>query len=528
VDRARAFLTCLAAALAAAACTSEPRPPAAPAGLGKPLVTGPVRAVSASADGAWAAILDGCADVGVASLPPGTASCTLRVAPVAGGEAIRIAGAVTTLPQGVLWSRSGATLAALSEYDYPGASGTLVVWRAGAAPRVVAERVTFFGFGEGGSLGYVAGGRFGLVRADGTERAPGPPADVATFELGGRDGWRAERSACAECPGPTLLRRTGTSGGALVDPCCGATVLATGVTDYGFSPGGARIAYVTAGRDGAGLWEREVGARNARRIATGAQTFAFERRGAALAFVSDMAPGKQGDLHVWSGGKDTLLAREVGEYRWAARAPRLVWLEKFDPWVRAGTVGGGGPGLPPRAWANHVTDVAISADGKHVAFLRHTTRGGYTIDLGLADLDAALPPRFDVVASGVFGFAFSPDGAWLYYQTRCTGEAADACDVDRIRIPSGGLGAGAKAEQVVQGVAGFEFAPDDPERLLVTWRSGPRGSAVDLGVWDRGRLTRVDTRVRASTARFAGPGSRRVVYALADEARAGADVAEVP
>lgn len=518
----------IAAALALAACSRAPEGPAAPAGLGRAVASGPVRAVSPSADGAWVAVLDRCAEVNVPSLPPGTASCALSVAPAGGGERVAVASAVTTLPQGILWSRSGAMLAALSEYDYPSASGTLVVWRDGAAPRRVAERVTFFGFGAGGELGYVAAGRFGLVRGDGSERAPGPPGEVATFEIGPKGAGALDgKPPCGSCAAGTLVRRTGASGGALLELCCGPATVATSVTEYAFAPDGARLAWVTAGRDGAGLWVRPAasGARPAR-VATGAQGFAFARDGSALAFVSDVEPGRQGDLHLWAAGKDTRLAREVGEYRWASRAPRLVWLERYDPRVRAGTVGAGGVELPPRAYASHVTDAAISADGRHVAFLRHTTRGGYTIDLGLAHLDAAGPPRFDVVGSGVFGFAFSPDGAWLYYQTRCVGEAADACDLER--IPAGGLAAGAKPEAVAQGVAGFEFAPDDAGRLLLTWRSGPRGSAVDVGVWRDGKLVRVDARVRAGTARFAGPGSRRLVYVVADEARAGAYVADLP
>ncbi len=55
-----------------------------------------------------------------------------------------------------------------------------------------------------------------------------------------------------------------------------------------------------------------------------------------------------------------------------------------------------------------------------MACLRHTTEGGYSVDLELAAVegDPRAAPR--KVARGVFGFAFSPDGGWLYYRTRCT------------------------------------------------------------------------------------------------------------
>jgi hypothetical protein len=156
-----------------------------------------------------------------------------------------------------------------------------------------------------------------------------------------------------------------------------------------------------------------------------------------------------------------------------------------------------------------------------VAFLQHTTRGGYSVDLLAAPVEGDAPAR--TIASGVFGFAFSPDSAWLYARTRCT-RNAEACDLDRVRTDAP---AGAAPEAVAPGVKSFEFAPGHPGRLLLGWQRMDR-AALDVAVWEDGRLTRVDTVVQPGTARFAGPDARRVVYVVVDPKRAGVYVADLP
>jgi hypothetical protein len=214
----------------------------------------------------------------------------------------------------------------------------------------------------------------------------------------------------------------------------------------------------------------------------------------------------------------------VGELRWAAEAPRLAWLESYDPRVRSGKLGVGGAGVAARTIASNVTELDLSPDGKHVAFLQHTTRGGYSVDLGLVHLDARPDAKAKPVAQGAFGFSFSPDGRWLYYRTRCV-RNAEACDLER--VPAAGLASGAQPEEIAKGVKSFEFDPRDPERLLLTWQRMDM-VALDVAVFDRGRTTAVDTAVLPGTARFLGPDSRRVAYAVAHPKRAGVYVAELP
>jgi dipeptidyl aminopeptidase/acylaminoacyl peptidase len=502
-----------------------------------------VRALKASADGAWLAALTGCSEARGQFLPQRTASCDLQLVPVAGGAPRRLAAAVTTLPHGVLWSPEGATLAALSQYDYAGASGTLVVSRDGGEARTVAEGVTFHGFlpGAGGAVAAVASGRLLVQRGDGApERLAGVEL-AGSFDAGPSRASPVSRSlpptpaggevkAAGGAAGPVsmLLRRTAQGGGALLAVAADgqARPVAERTGDYLLAPGGGAFAYAV--QAGTGYALRLVAGGRTVELGRDVGAFAFSRDGAALAFVADVRPGKQGDLRVArvppDGRAPALLAREVGEFRWAAGAPRLAWLERYDPRVRSGTAGAGGLDVPARTFSGHVSDIELSPDGKQLAFLQHTTRGGYSVDLGLGAVEGKAEPRFQVVAPGVFGFAFSPDGRWLYYRTRCT-RNAEACDVER--IPAAGLAAGAKPEAVAQGLKSFEFDPRDPGRLLVTWQRMDR-DALDLAVWEAGKLTTVDTYVLPGSAQLLGPDSRRLAYVVMQEKRQGVYVAELP
>jgi hypothetical protein len=138
-------------ALAAACSRKEPQP-----GLGRRLWEGPVAAVRPSADGAWLAWLDGCAPVKGVAIPAGTAACDLRVMAAGGGEAVRVARGVSTLPGGFAWSAEGHVLAALDGHDATSGAGTLVAWLPGGAPRRLGEGISFWAFAPRGWSSKVA------------------------------------------------------------------------------------------------------------------------------------------------------------------------------------------------------------------------------------------------------------------------------------------------------------------------------------------------------------------------------------
>ncbi len=505
----------LAAALAAAAGCG--RTAEAPAGRGRRLAEGPARGLAPSPDGAWLAWLDRCAQPPVRGLPTDAASCDLRVAPASGGQARRLAEGVTTLPGGLAWSPDGKALAALADYDYGASAGGLILWRSGGEPQRLAGAVGFYGFASSGELFFVAGGQ--LYRAP-PGAAPEPVARagaIATFELG---------------PGRTplaLARRQAAAGGALLVLRDGKVVAeAPGpVGDYAFSPAGDLVAFTVREKDGLALRVATAGGDLGAAPVVGerVQSFAFSRDGSALAWVADLLPGKAGDLWLAPAAaprRSSRLAGGVGEFRWAAAAPRLAWLQDFDPRMRSGTLAAAGPGSRPAVLGRNVTAYDLTPDGSRVAFLEHVTAGGYSVDLKLGRAEAGAVA--ETVARGVFGFDFSPEGDRLYYRSNCV-RNAEACDL--LRVPAAGPAPGQPHERLAEGVKSFEFDRRRPGRLLVTWARKDL-MALDLAVWENGKLVSVDRAALPGSAAFLPPDGWRVAYVVADPKRAGVYLAELP
>jgi len=513
----------LLSALALLACAREPD---RSTGLGRRVAAGPARNLSPSPDGGRLAFLDRCARPPGAMAPPGIAICDLVVVPAEGGSPARVAEGVPSLPAALTWSPDGGSLAALAEYDFTTGRGALVrVGPDGQRTRVAAS-VGFHGFGPRGELVFVSAGNL-LWAEPGADPVPVAGATgVATFEF-------APRSAAG---GPTLLlaRRERAAGGELLAVAGGRLLGAEArkaVGDYGFSPDGQHVAAtVAAGAEGYDLEVGRVGPGGPRlaQVARGVQSFGFSRDGRALAFIAGMAPGKPGDLHAALLGepgapvRPVLVAKGVGEYRWAATAPRLAWLQDYDPRVRAGTLSAGGPGLKPVLLGRNVSAFDLTPDGARVAFLEHVTGGGYSVDLELQAVAEGARP--ELVAQGVFGFDFSPDGAFLYYRTNCVRQA-DACDLHA--IPAAGPGPGQAPRKIAEGVKSFEFDRRSPERLLLTWARKDM-LALDLGILEKGRVVAVDQAALPGSAVFLGPDSSRLAYVVADPKRAGVYVAKLP
>jgi len=508
-SRAVAGLVALGLVLAAGGC---PRPDA-PAGLGKRLAAGPVLAVRASADGEWLAYLDGCAPVQRRGVPVRTASCDLEVIPAAGGPPQRVARGVTSLPGGFAWSAEGHVLAASEDHDLNLGEGSLVTWVPGGPPRRLGEGVTFWAFArQGWLLGFVWRGQVHLWRP-GAEAEPVPGADrVATFELHPR----------GEAGVPLLLcRRHLSSGGELLAVTPGRTPVRAGgpAGDYAFSPAGDRFAFTERSGEFYDLHLASSAAPAAKgpALGEGVGAMAFSRDGAGLAFIAGVAPGKQGDLWVATGAaRPVRVAQAVGELRWATGAARLAWLEGFDARVRSGAVALGAPGERPAPLAKNVSAFEISPGGDAVAFLEHSSQGGYSVDLKIGRGGAATS-----VARGVFGFDFAPGGAEVWYRTSCA-RNAEACDLWAAPVAEP-----AKARKIADGVKSFEFDRRRSGRVLLGWARQDR-VALDLAVWDQGRLTAVDKSAVPGTAVFLAPDSRRLAYAVNDPKRQGLYLAEVP
>lgn len=502
-------LVALALATLAAGCSRmEP-----PAGLGRRLVEGPVAGVRPSADGAYLAWLDGCAPVQGVAVPPGTASCDLRVLPVAGGEPVRVARGVSTLPGGFAWSAEGHVLAALEAHDLASGAGALVAWTPGGAPRRLGEGVSFWAFAPRGRLlGFVWRGRLQLWRPGGEPETLEGLDAVATFELHPR----------GEEGRPLLLvRRALSAGGELLGVTPGQRPVRAGgpVGDYAFAPGGERFAFTERSGEGRDLHLCASAAPGQKGPTLGEDvaSFAFSRDGAAIAFLAGVVPGKQGEL--WAaraGEKPVRLAAAVGEYRWARGAQRLAWLEQYDPRVRSGTLASAAPGEKAPPLGKNVSAFELAPDGQAVAYLEHTVQGGYSVDLKLARQG-----QVTSVARGVFGFELSPAGDELWLRTACT-RNAEACDLLAVPLAEPG-----KTRRIAEGLKSFEWAPGQPGRLLLGFSREDR-VALDLALWKGGQLTAVDRSALPGSAFFLGSDGRRLAYAVNDPRRAGLYLAELP
>jgi hypothetical protein len=505
----------VALAIALAGCPKEDVPK--PSGVGRRIAEGRIAAVRASPDGARVAWLGACAPVTLGYVPRGTRSCELRVAPVAGGEARLVASGVSTLPHGFAWTADGALLA-LAEHDHAAGAGRLVRWQPGGEPHVLGEGVSFYAAAPDGRVGWVARGALAVAAPGAAAGAVAGATRVATFEF-----------APGEAPLRLLARRESSAGGELLALPAGGGVraVAAATADYRFSPRGD---YAFTAREGEGdaLSFARAGERPLP-VRRNVQSFAFAPGGAAVAFIADLAPGKQGDLWVaelpatGAPGAPRKLAEGVGELRWAAAAPRLAWIEGFDPATRAGALAVGGPRDRSLRLGEKVSAFELSPDGARIAFLEHVVAGGYSVDLKLAHLDGSAAPRVEEIARGVFGFDFTPARDELWFRSGCI-RNGESCDLSR--IPATGLAPGAKPELLAHGVKSFDFDRRRPGRALLGFaRADP--TTIDLAVWEGGRIRRVDQGALAGTAALLEGEGARIVYAVAEKGREGVYVADL-
>jgi hypothetical protein len=312
------------------------------------------------------------------------------------------------------------------------------------------------------------------------------------------------------------------SGGAL-------RTVAARAGDYRFSPRG-EFAFTVREGGAEALAVARPGERPAP-LRGNVQSFAFAPGGGAIAFVADLAPGKQGDLWVAAlpaGGAPATpekLAPAVGDYRWAGSGARLAWLERYDPAIRSGALAAGALGEPPVRLGEKVSAYELSPDGARVAFLEHVLAGGYSVNLRLARLGQSRGGKAEVeeLAKGVFGFEFTPADDALWYRTACV-RNGEACDL--YRVPAAGLAGGAKPELLAQGIQSFEFDRRRAGRALLGWARADL-AALDLGLWEAGRVTRLDRGVLPGSAVFLGPDVSRLAYAVVEPGREGVYVAEV-
>jgi hypothetical protein len=514
-----------AVAVLAAACTRTEKGPGA--GLGKMVAPGVAVALKPSPDGAFVAWLSSCGNVTSGTVALGTRSCELRVAPTAGGERAAagegavVAKGVTTLPHGFVWANA-RTLLALEAYEHATGEGTLVVWD--GSTRRLADGVRYYAATpDGRTLGWVADGVLSVLDRAGAGEPVAMGKSVATFEFA------PSRDSAA--PVRLLARRESSAGGDLLALAADRlTPVAARTAEYRFSSAGDFAYTVREGATDTLAFARAAAPATAVTVRGNVHSFSFAPDGSAIAFVADVAPGRQGDLWVARvagqsarPGAPEKVASGVGEVRWAPRGGALAWLAEFEPGMRSGALTvRASPAAAPVRLASKVSAYQFSPDGSAIAFLEHVIQGGYSVDLQLARLGDG-ETHAELVARGAFGFDFAPEGNFLYFRAGCV-QNGESCNLER--IPAAGLPAGSQPERIAEAVKSFDFDRRTPGRLLLTVQR-PDGTPLGIAVWRDGKLTDVDRGLVAGTAAFLAPDSARLVYAVQEKGREGVYVAQV-
>lgn len=465
--RGRAFPGAALVALLLPACAD-----AAP---GKLLAQGPARGLVASASGASLAFLQRLEHPAEAGVSDDLQRGELLLSR-AGESARRAGGAVPDLPGSVAFEPGGEALAFLAGWRFREGVGDLWVARPGEGPARLAQEASSFAWSpRGNALAFVAAGKLRVVSVGGAPIATGATT-VQTFAWSPDGRCLAGRAPAAAHGRLVLLAKDGGEGGAERE-------IAPASSDFAFAPDGALAVLGAAGPNGGdrALALLEPGAGRLRELGH-ATSFSFSPQGSELALLSTRKePGEAaGELSLIARARGSLpraLGSKVSEWRWSP-AGDLLYLASFDLRSRSGTLfalpSGAGE---PRVLSPRVRGFSVA--GRRALFLvQQPLKGDFKIELWTADLAAppgsprAQPRKVD---EGVYGYQLSPDGALLYWKSRCVGLRSCAL----FRGPADGLGG--KVE-LMPAAAGFDLSRDGARLLVAQPHRGSR--ALDLFLLD--------------------------------------------
>jgi hypothetical protein len=452
-------------------------PACADAPPGKLLAQGPARGLVASASGASLAFLHRLERPAEAGVPDDLHRGELLLSR-AGESARRAGGAVPDLPGAVAFEPRGEALAFFAGWRFREGVGELWLARPGGTPARLAQEASAFAWSpRGNALAFVAAGKLRVVSAGGAPIANGA-APVQTFAWSPDGRFLAGRAPAAAHGRLVLLfkDRAG-EGGAERE-------VAPASSDFAFAPDGALAVLRTAGPKGGdrALALLEPGGGRLRELGH-ATSFSFSPQGSELAVLSTgKEPGEAaGELSLIAraqGSQPRALGSKVSEWRWSP-AGDLLYLASFDLRSRSGTLFAlpSGAGQEPRALSARVQGFSVA--GRRALFLvQRPLKGDFKIELWTADLAAAsgsqrAEPR--KVDEGVYGYQLSPDGALLYWKSRCVGLRSCAL----FRAPADG--SGGKVE-LMPAAAGFDLSRDGARLLVAQPHRGSR--ALDLFLLD--------------------------------------------
>jgi len=165
--------------------------------------------------------------------------------------------------------------------------------------------------------------------------------------------------------------------------------------------------------------------------------------------------------------------------------------------------------------------LVLPATGRQTTLQASSLGAGGLESLDLSASGAAAP---GTVTRDAAGFAFSPDGRFLYYRAGCA-PAGDGCAL--FRLPTGGPGPSQSPERLADGVASFAVAPASADRMLLAFARRD-GAGVDLSAWVGGRLVPLDGKVLPGSAVLLPPDGKRAAWIGTAPERRGVFVAHLP
>ncbi|MBS2025278.1 MAG: hypothetical protein JST92_22990 [Deltaproteobacteria bacterium] len=424
---------------------------------------------------------------------------------------MKVGSGVPSLPGVAQFSAKGEALAYLADWRFRTGEGVLMLTAPGRKPVQLAEVASAFTWSPvGTALAYVSRGR---LQVSMTPLTPGK-----TFTLDGVQtfNWSPDGKLIA-ARAPSLA-----GGKLMLLELTGGTVRELGPsTDFSFAQDGALAYLGLTGPKGGDrtLSILEPSAKAPRELGR-ATAFAFSPDLTQLGVLStDRSPGDAfGDLGVIprAGGPLRVLGSRVSEWRFTSKGD-LLFLAGYELSARAGTLmfapGAGGEsrevGRKKDQPGHRTQSFQVNAKGDRVlSIVQKADKRDFKLELwtqSLTNVDDG--KKLD---EGVYGFLITPDGANLFWKSRCQG--LRSCVLFRAPID------GSREPTLVsKDVAGFDLS-EDGKRLLVAHGHKHAARAVDLSLLDA-MGPPVDPPVRPFAlevdpgARFVDAQGKRVVAA---------------
>lgn len=499
-------------------------------GAGKAVALGLYESLVVSPDGTYGAFLSDTEKPRLEGVNPLTRLGALSVAKLdAGAGARQLATGVSNLPGGYAFSGDSKYLLFVAGYSPASREGTLNLLPLSdlkAAPAVLGKAVSFFALSPDSRWIAVVDGGVLKVGPLGSASLTDVSGEVSSAEFAG-DG-----------SGLVFQRRV-TAGSGLFHVSSSKWTeqhkLADGVNNYAFAADGKHVAYAMKSAsvpNSQELFVAEVPKAKSVRVAVAVGPFAFSPDGKLLARVESTRFDNKARMvlgQLFVGASDGARAHKLsdkatdrsGAFTFAPDSKAIAWWEPptrkigpTDAWqLGVATL----PEGKPHIAGDQVPNYRWGADGSVLAYVTHVFKPVYTVDLYQYRPGEDGPKK---VHAGVFGYAFAPKNAGLFFRSGCT-DLPKGCDL----FESNPAQPDEQPKVLLEKIFDFR-ASEDGGRLLYTYARVERGDYYDAAVLNLKTSARktLDQKILWPPYFLAKDGSK-AGYVIGDKSKAGVYVA---